>query len=164
MKKILFSVILMTVMAALSACAGARIGFTATEGKAAAGITDIARGEKEKMSILIRVEGKELSAVLENNAATRALIKKLPMTVMMKDLYAREMCYRMGPGALPTENLRSDRYEVGDIIYWAPGGSLVILYEQNGEEFTRQQLGHIDKGVEFFKTTGDVNVTFEIKQ
>lgn len=78
------------------------------------------------------------------------------------DLYGREMCYRFGSGALATDNIRSDRYEVGDIAYWPPAGSLVILYEQNGERFSRQHIGHIDSGVEFFSTTGDTSVTFSL--
>ena len=44
----------------------------------------------------------------------------------------------------------------------APSGSLVILYAQNGEQFARQHLGHIESGVEIFETTGDVDVTFDI--
>lgn len=30
------------------------------------------------------------------------------------------------------------------------------------ELFERQHLGHIESGVEIFKNTGDVNVTFEL--
>ena len=117
---------------------------------------------KEK-NIKITVNGKVLHARLEDNATTRALVKKMPMTLPMSDLYSREMCYRYGGGALPTDNLRSDHYEVGDICYWPPRGSLVILYAQNGEEFERQQVGHIDSGVEIFEHTGDAKVTFELE-
>ena len=49
-------------------------------------------------------------------------------------------------------------------MYWAPRGSFVILYKQNGEEFERQQLGHIDQGVELFDGAGDKKVTFELQQ
>lgn len=114
------------------------------------------------MQIKITANGTELIATLEDNATTRALLEQMPMTLPMMDLYGREMCYRYGAYALPTDNLRSDGYEVGDLAYWAPGGSLVILYEQNGEQFERQHLGHIDSGVELFESTGDVDVTFEI--
>lgn len=58
--------------------------------------------------------------------------------------------------------MRSDGYEVGDLAYWPPRHSFVILYEQNGEQFERQHLGHIDSGVEVFESTGDVDVTFEM--
>lgn len=118
--------------------------------------------EVKEIRIRITVGGRQLTATLENNATTRAIVAQMPMTLHMMDLYGREMCYRYGAYALPTDNMRDDNYAVGDIAYWAPGGSLVILYEQNGEEFSRQHLGHIDSGVEVFKTTGDADVTFEL--
>lgn len=118
--------------------------------------------EVSDVKVKITVGNTELIATLENNATTQALIEKMPMTLPMMNLYGREMCYRYGAYALPTDNMRSDGYEIGDIAYWAPGGSLVILYDQNGEHFERQHLGHIDSGVEIFETTGDVDVTFEL--
>lgn len=123
--------------------------------------TNTEKGE-ETMQIKITVGNTELYATLEDNATTRALIEQMPMTLSMSDLYGREMCYRYGANALPTDSLRSDGYEIGDIAYWPPRGSLVILYEQNGEQFERQHLGHIDSGVEVFKSTGDADVTFEV--
>lgn len=120
--------------------------------------------EVKEIKIRITVGGRQLTSTLENNATTRAIVAQMPMTLHMMDLYGREMCYRYGAYALPTDNMRDDNYAVGDIAYWAPGGSLVILYEQNGEEFSRQHLGHIDSGVEAFKTTGDADVTFELME
>lgn len=113
-------------------------------------------------TVKITVGNKTLKAKLEDNVTTRALIKKMPMTIHMRDLYDREMCYHYGEGAFPTGKLREDKYKAGDIIYWPPAGSLVILYKQDGEEFERQHLGHIDSGVEIFEQTGDVDVTFEL--
>ena len=118
--------------------------------------------EVAEVRVKITVGETELIAVMEDNATTQAIIEQMPMTLSMMDLYEREMCYRYGAYALPTDNLRSDGYAVGDIAYWAPGGSLVILYKQNGEQFERQHLGHIDSGVEIFESTGDVDVTFEL--
>lgn len=102
-----------------------------------------------------------LYADFEDNATARTLVERMPFTIPMMDLYGREMCHRYGAGALKTEALRSDSYEVGDIAYWPPAGSLVILYRQNGERFERQQVGHIASGVELFETTGDITVRFE---
>lgn len=118
--------------------------------------------EVSEVKVKITVGETELIAVMEDNVTTQAIIEQMPMTLPMMDLYGREMCYRYGAYALSTDNLRSDGYEVGDIAYWAPGGSLVILYKQNGEQFERQHLGHIDSGVEIFETTGDSDVTFEL--
>lgn len=122
-----------------------------------------ASGEADEaaLKIKITVGETELTALLEDNVTTQALLEKMPMTLPMEDLYGRELCYHFGAAALPTEKLRADGYEVGDLIYWPPMGSFVILYKQNGEQFERQQLGHIDSGVEIFENTGDAEVTFE---
>lgn len=113
-----------------------------------------------ELRVKISVGSHELTAKLEDNATTRALIEKLPITLPMLDLYGREMCYRFDD-ALPTDTLRSDGYEVGDIAYWPPRHSFVILYKQNGEQFSRQHLGHIDSGVEIFDGIGDTEVMIE---
>ena len=115
-----------------------------------------------EVRIKITVGDTQLYATLENNATTKALVEQMPLTLSMQDLYDREMCYRFGANALPTDSLRSDGYAVGDIAYWPPRGSLVILYAQNGEQFERAHLGHIDSGVELFENTGDVDVIFEL--
>lgn len=117
---------------------------------------------ENEYQITITVGSTVLNAVLEKNATTDALVEQMPLTLSMLDLYGREMCYRYGAGALPTDTLRSDGYQVGDIAYWPPRGSLVILYAQNGEQFERQHLGHISEGVEVFETTGDTEVTFSL--
>ena len=109
----------------------------------------------------ITVNGRELTAILEDNATTRALIGMLPMTLPMMDLYGREMCYRFD-SALPTDNVRNTGYEVGDIIYYPPRRSFVIMYKQNGERFSMQKIGKITSGVEIFNSTGDVEVSFDI--
>ena len=79
----------------------------------------------------------------------------------MENLYGREMCYRFGQGT-PTCDQASDQgYEVGDVSYWPPMGSLVILYEQNGEVFEQQPVGHIDGDVSFFADMPTADITFE---
>lgn len=121
-----------------------------------------AAGTSARTKIRITVEDTQLIAELEDNSTAKALITKLPVTLHMEDLHGREMCYRYGAGSLPTAALRDDRYEVGDIVYWLPMGSLAILYHQNGEEFSRVQVGHIASGVSVFESTGDVDVKFEV--
>ena len=110
----------------------------------------------------ISVNGKTVVADFEDNPTSRALVERMPMTLEMLDLYGREMCHRFGADALPTGTLRSDGYEVGDIAYWPPAGSLVILYAQNGERFERQHVGRVPKGVELFSGIGTVKVEFKV--
>ena len=60
----------------------------------------------------------------------------------MADLYGRELCYRFG-APLPTDNVSYTGYEVGEIVYWPPRHSFVIMYAQNGEMFDMQKIGKI---------------------
>ena len=108
----------------------------------------------------ITVNGRTLTATLEDNVTTRAFVEKMPVTLPMMDLYGREMCYRF-PEALPTDNARSRGYEVGEIVYYPPMHSFVIMYKQNGEHFQMQSIGRVDSGVEIFNGIGDVDVRFE---
>lgn len=128
----------------------------------AAVLTAGAACAEDAFRLKITAGGRELTASLEDSAASRAFAAMLPMTLPMENLYGREMCRRFGAGALPDGETRSDGYEVGDIAYWPPRGSLVILYAQNGERFERVHLGHIDGDIKFFKNMGDAEVTFEL--
>ncbi len=113
--------------------------------------------------IKITIHEQSLHATLEDNPATRALIAKMPFTVRMQNSYGRELVHRLGAGALPTGKLHHDAYKVGDLIYWPPQGSLVILYKQNGEIFERQQLGHIEQDVSTLGGIKDIEVTFSVE-
>lgn len=116
--------------------------------------------EGTEMKIKITAGGRTLTATLEDNPTSRALMEKLPLTLPMMDLYGREMCYHFAE-PLPTGMLTSKGYAVGDLAYWPPRHSLVILYRQNGEHFERQHMGHIDSGVGLFEGIGDTEVLFE---
>lgn len=105
----------------------------------------------------------KLTAQFEDNVTTRELISRMPFTIEMDNLYAREMCHRYGRGGLPTDQACDRGYQVGDISYWPPMGSLVILYKQNGEIFEQQPIGHIDNDVSFFSRLGSAKVTFQVK-
>lgn len=101
---------------------------------------------KMSQKILIEIGGKQLTATLKDNAASRDLISRLPLTLAFEDLYSHEFCYRF-ERALNTDNVQYRGYEVGEIIYWPPRHSLVIMYAQNGEHFSMQSLGHLDQPV-----------------
>jgi hypothetical protein len=125
----------------------------------AASANDISSDIKVKVTVGAAV----LTATFTDNPTARAFVAKLPLTLPLTDLYNREMCYHF-PDALPTDNVRTSGYEVGEIIYWPPRHSFVIMYAQNGERFDMQKIGRVDSGVEIFRKTGDVNVTFELME
>lgn len=116
---------------------------------------------RTQFNVKVKVGDRELTATLLNNVTTRAFVEKLPITLPMMDLYSREMCYRFSE-ALPTDDVNTCGYEVGEIVYYPPMHSFVIMYAQNGEHFSMQKLGRIDSGVEIFRNTGNTDVIFEL--
>lgn len=115
----------------------------------------------QAVKIKVSAGGRTLTATLEDNATTRAFLKKLPITLHMEDLYGREMCHHLDE-ALPADDVQNRGYETGEIIYWPPRRSFVIMYRQNGERFGMQRVGRIDSGVEIFERSGNMDVTFEL--
>lgn len=51
---------------------------------------------------------------------------------------------------------------MGEIVYWPPRHSFVILYAQNGEHFDMQPIGRIEKGVEEMGRVGSMKVTITL--
>lgn len=112
--------------------------------------------------IKIIVNDSILSAEVENNATTRALLDLMPMKLPMLNLYTRELTYRFKQ-ALPANEAHTSGYRVGDIAYWPPRHSFVIFYNQTGEIINElQPIGHINTGnLAQFRSSGDVTVSFQ---
>lgn len=115
----------------------------------------------DEIKIRMTVGKQVLTATLEDNSTTRAFLEKLPVTLPMMDLYGREMCYRFDE-ALPADGVQTRNFRPGEIIYWPPRHSFVIMYRQDGERFAMQYIGQVDSGVEIFERTGDADVVFEL--
>lgn len=131
---------------------------------ALAGLTALSTLSVEAKDIKVRITAGShvTTATFLDNATSRALVSQFPLTLPMMDLYHREMVYRF-PNALPAHETSTSGYEVGDIVYWTPRHSFVIMYEQNGEIISNlQKIGRVDSGVEIFKGTGSIEVTFEL--
>lgn len=125
---------------------------------------ETAQNPEGAVQMRITVGDQVLTAALEDNATARAITERLPMTLPMMDLYGREMCYRFDE-ELPANEARVTGSEVGDIIYWRPRHSFVILYHQDGARFEMQKVGHINADAAMIEELfghGDVNITYEL--
>ena len=115
------------------------------------------------MKIHLTVNGKVIAATLADNRIADEFVAMLPLKIDLHDFFGREKF-----GALPTavtgEGTQSRDYEVGDIICWAPGPDLSILYRQDGEPLVGAWhfLGRIDEGVESFDEPGPLRVTIHL--
>lgn len=130
-------------------------------GSIAATVMSPTTGEAKEYKVRITAGAHTMTATFLDNATTRALVAKFPLTVPMMNLYGRELVYRF-PDPLPANETTTSGYEVGDIVYWTPRHSFVLMYAQNGERISNlQKIGRVDSGVEAMKSLGDVTVTFE---
>ncbi len=119
-------------------------------------------GQAKEFKIRVTAGDHRLSAILLDNATARAFVAKLPLILPMADLYGRELVYRF-PDPLPANETTTSGYEVGDIVYWTPRHSFVIMYAQNGEIISNlQKVGRIDSGVEALERMGNIDVKFEL--
>lgn len=127
----------------------------------AASSEEMPGGKEAMFKIKMTYANVVVTATLYDNATTRWLRNKLPLTIPMMNRYCRELVYRF-PEALPTDNVSVRSYEVGEIVYYPPLHSFVILYAQNGEKFSMQRLGHIEAGLENFENADDISLTIEM--
>lgn len=119
--------------------------------------------EANTVKVKITVGEQVLYADFADNATSRYLMEKMPMTLPMMDLYGREMCYRFSGEDIPAEEARYGAFDVGKILYWTPWHSFVIVYAESGEKIDNlQYVGEIESGVELFAETGDCEVTFDV--
>ena len=169
--KVLFVVLLVSMSVTFAACGGRPVEpRTANsvavseilEKPSAPGVQSRQNEKESRIKIKVTVSSQVLTATLIDNATTRDLIAKFPLTVPMKNLYSREMVYRF-TNPLPANEPQQSGYEVGDLAYWTPGHSLVIFYAQNGEVISNlQKIGRFDSGLDFFKSIEATDVRFEL--
>lgn len=110
----------------------------------------------------ITVGEQVMYATLADNATAHAIAERLPLTLELLDLYGREMCYHFAD-ELPANEVQTRNFELGEIIYWPPRHSFVIMYKQDGEQFSMQHVGQLENvdDVAFFGQ-GSALATFEL--
>jgi len=111
------------------------------------------------MKIRIDVEGRSLSATLDDTEAARDFASLLPLTVKLEDHASTEKIADL-PRRLSTRGAPpgSDP-DVGDIAYYAPWGNLAVYYRDFGYSAGLVKLGRIDAGVEALERPGPLRVT-----
>ena len=118
--------------------------------------------EKSDMPTLkLRINGKEFTATLYDTQAARALLEKLPMTLIMQELNGNEK-YNYLPFALPTSNESVGNIKTGDIMLWGDN-CLVLFYENFSTSYSYTKIGYIENPTNFSEALGldDVAVEFE---
>jgi hypothetical protein len=116
------------------------------------------------MRIRLTAGATVLDASLDDNATARDFALLLPLTLQMDDLFKREKFGRL-PRSLAAGGAPKFNYEIGDIVYWAPGPDIAVFYAQDGESIPEPGiivLGRIAAGADALKEfDGAVQIIFE---
>ncbi len=113
------------------------------------------------MMVRLRVEGKIITATLNDSKAARDFASLLPLTLTLQDYNGTEKISDL-PKKLSTEGAPAGSDpSVGDIAYYAPWGNLALYYRNFGYSNGLVILGRIEGGVEAFNVPGSVKVTIE---
>jgi len=116
------------------------------------------------MKIRLTVNGKQLSATLENSTSARDFLALLPLNLTLKDYASTEKIADL-PRKLSTRSAPAGiDPDVGDITYYAPWGNLAIFYRDFGYSTGLVRLGRIDAGVEALNASDPLQVLIEAEQ
>ena len=108
--------------------------------------------------------GEEIFATLNDSATAKDFISKLPIEFSMTDLFGREKYYNFSE-SLDGSDTKEFSFDKGDIYYWPPQRSFVIIYKQDDDTVPggMYPLGKIDNNVEIFNNGGkSINVKIEL--
>lgn len=111
----------------------------------------------------ITAGAKSFFVKLYDNAATRALLKKLPLTLDMGELNGNEKYYYLKEN-LPTDSKKMSSVNAGDLMLYGQD-CLVLFYEDFATSYSYTSLGHIEDAAGLAEAlgSGSVQVTFTAK-
>ena len=113
------------------------------------------------MKIRLTINGKSMTATLDDNPAARDFLALLPITLKLEDYASTEKVAYL-PRKLSTQGAPAGiDPDVGDIAYYAPWGNLAIFYRDFGYSTGLVRLGRFDAGVEALSVRGPLNATIE---
>lgn len=108
----------------------------------------------------IQAGNKSFTATLYDNASTRALLEKLPLTLPMDELNGNEKFYFFSE-KLPAHSQRVGNIKVGDLMLYG-SDCLVLFYESFPTSYSYTRLGFVKDaaGLADALGSGSIEVTF----
>lgn len=163
------ALVVCTLSLLLSACAAENRAESATawedgySSSIAETVSDVAAETLHVDVLQISVGGKDFTAMLEDNAAARALAERLPLTVTMGELNGNEKYHDL-PQSLPTDPERPGSLQAGDLMLYG-SDCLVLFYESFDSAYAYTRLGRITDpaGLAEAVGSGNVEVTFQMQ-
>lgn len=115
------------------------------------------------LKIGITVGSRTITATMEDNAAARDFLSRLPLEVTLKDYnLTTEKIFYPSPALTTAGTARGCVPIPGDITIYAPWGNVAIFCKNGSRSNDLIKIGHIDgDGIEALRVAGDVRVKFE---
>jgi len=118
--------------------------------------------DEDDQSMKLVINGMTFEIVLENNATTKALVKLLPMNILMNELNGNEKyCYL--DTNLPTNIQKINHINTGDIMLFG-NNCLVVFYQSFSTNYSYTKIGKITDAVNLPNVIGSGDVKVEWKQ
>ena len=109
--------------------------------------------------------GNEALISLEDNATTRDLISRLPMTVTFEDFNNTEKIAYMDNDLTVDDTARGCDPDKGTVALYVPWGNLSIFYENWSASNDLVTMGRVESGLDSFASmTSDFEVTIELAE
>ena len=117
----------------------------------------------ESMKMNITVGGRTVTATMEDNAAARDFLSRLPLEVTLNDYNnITEKIFYPSPALTTTGVTRGCAPTPGDITIYVPWGNVAIFCKNWSQTNDLIKIGHIDgDGISALNVAGDVAVKFE---
>jgi flavodoxin len=116
----------------------------------------------EKETIQIKINDQTFTAELEDNKTAEAFVKKLPLTLRMKELNGNEKyAYNV---SLPSDPEDPGNIKTGDLMLFGDD-CLVLFYDSFETSYSYTRIGHVTdpKGLADAVGDGSVQITFSEK-
>ena len=116
--------------------------------------------KKADIPVTLTVNGQKFKAVFYNNETTNALLKKMPMTLNMKELNGNEKYYYFDT-EFPTNEKSPDKISAGDIMLYGPD-CLVVFYKSHSTSYQYTSVGKVENPEGLAEALGNGNVSVTI--
>ena len=107
----------------------------------------------------VLINGVSFTATLEDNEASRMLLRKMPLTITMNELNGNEKYYYFND-SFPINPVKVEQINSGDIMLFGTD-CLVVFYESFTTPYGYTRIGKIDDVANLKSTLGNgaINVT-----
>ena len=118
--------------------------------------------KKTGTPVVLNINGQSFQAVFYNNKTANALLKKMPMTLNMKELNGNEK-YHFFDMEFPADEKSPGKVSAGDIMLYG-SDCLVMFYKSHSTSYQYTPVGKIENTSGFAKAVGSGNVTITFRK